>query len=187
MTEYSDVPQVNALYQESENVNTAIAMIDAGGTMTNFTVGPARPPEIAPAPGPAPSGATGAGPQGPIAGPGPIGQPMGPGPVGPGPMGPPGGPPARPMPSGYWPALGPMDAPTGPPVMPVNITVPDQITPELAASIRQALVDRSTAINAELAALGVTNPPAVGMSLRYPFLNKAHGATGASGASGAAA
>ena len=40
MTEYSDVPQVNALYTELEKVNNSIVMIDSGqGTMTHFTIG----------------------------------------------------------------------------------------------------------------------------------------------------
>lgn len=49
MTEYSDVPQVNTLYQESQQVDAAIALIDAGGTVGNFMVRP-PPPTEEPAP-----------------------------------------------------------------------------------------------------------------------------------------
>jgi len=38
MVAYSDVPAVNALYQEQEQISHAIAMIDDGGKVTNFTV-----------------------------------------------------------------------------------------------------------------------------------------------------
>ena len=40
MVAYSDVPAVNMLYQEQEQVSQAITMIDDGGKVTNFTVSP---------------------------------------------------------------------------------------------------------------------------------------------------
>jgi hypothetical protein len=40
MTEYSNVPQVNALYQESQVVANAIRLIDQGGTLASFTISP---------------------------------------------------------------------------------------------------------------------------------------------------
>jgi len=43
LTDYSDVPQVNALHQERELVTSAITMIDDGGNMTFFTIEPAPP------------------------------------------------------------------------------------------------------------------------------------------------
>jgi len=44
MTAYSDVPQINALYQQRELITRAIAMLDDGGSMTNMTIRP-RPDE----------------------------------------------------------------------------------------------------------------------------------------------
>jgi hypothetical protein len=43
MTSYSDVPAVNALYAERENVTNAITSIDGGGTLASFTIGPPPP------------------------------------------------------------------------------------------------------------------------------------------------
>jgi hypothetical protein len=43
LTDYSDVPQVNALHLENENITRAINMIDGGGTISNFTVTPPPP------------------------------------------------------------------------------------------------------------------------------------------------
>jgi len=43
MVAYSDVPAVNMLYQEQEQITMAINMLDAGGKVTNFTVSP--PPQ----------------------------------------------------------------------------------------------------------------------------------------------
>jgi hypothetical protein len=48
MTKYSDVPQVNALYAEQQTVQSAIEMLDDGGTVSSLTVAPAPPPEDAP-------------------------------------------------------------------------------------------------------------------------------------------
>jgi hypothetical protein len=45
MTDYSDIPQVNALYQEQQQVQQAINLIDAGGTLATFAV---RPPPYDP-------------------------------------------------------------------------------------------------------------------------------------------
>lgn len=51
MTDYSTIPEVNALYMASEQCGQAIAMIDAGGNMSNFTIAPAPPdPDAPPAP-----------------------------------------------------------------------------------------------------------------------------------------
>jgi hypothetical protein len=55
MTDYSDVPQVNALYQEQQQVESAIGMLDDGGTVTDFTV---APPVVPPDPDHPPSGPT---------------------------------------------------------------------------------------------------------------------------------
>jgi hypothetical protein len=52
MTAYSDVPQVNTLYAEQERVRSAIAMLEDGGTMPNFSVGPAPNFSVGPAPPP---------------------------------------------------------------------------------------------------------------------------------------
>src|SRR3954470_123251 len=41
MTDYSDLPQVNTLYLESQNVANAISLIDNGGRLSNFTISPA--------------------------------------------------------------------------------------------------------------------------------------------------
>lgn len=49
MTNYTDVPQVNALYQEQQQVQTAISHIDNGGTLTAFTIAPPAPPPYDPA------------------------------------------------------------------------------------------------------------------------------------------
>jgi len=41
MTEYSDIPQANILYTETQKVDQALKMIDdASGTLTAFTIGP---------------------------------------------------------------------------------------------------------------------------------------------------
>jgi hypothetical protein len=45
MTDYSDIPQVNALYQEQEQVQSAIDYLTNGGGITMMTVSP--PPAIA--------------------------------------------------------------------------------------------------------------------------------------------
>lgn len=39
MTEYSDIPDVSILYQQREVVTQAIAGLDAGGNITNLTIG----------------------------------------------------------------------------------------------------------------------------------------------------
>lgn len=44
MVAYIDVPAVNVLYMEQEQINNAITMLDDGGRVMNFTVGP-RPPD----------------------------------------------------------------------------------------------------------------------------------------------
>jgi hypothetical protein len=43
MVAYTDVPAVNALYMEQEQINQAIMMIDDGGRVLNFTIGPKLP------------------------------------------------------------------------------------------------------------------------------------------------
>jgi hypothetical protein len=43
MVAYTDVPAVNSLYQEQEQVSMAISAIDAGGKVSNFTVMPPLP------------------------------------------------------------------------------------------------------------------------------------------------
>lgn len=48
MVAYSDVPAVNVLYQEQEQVSMAISAIDAGGKVSNFTVSPPMPEPGAP-------------------------------------------------------------------------------------------------------------------------------------------
>lgn len=45
MTEYTDVPEVNTLYVESENCSKAIEYLDGGGSMSTFTIVPPRPAE----------------------------------------------------------------------------------------------------------------------------------------------
>lgn len=44
MTDYSDLPQVNALYTEQQQIETAIGYLQNGGTVTNMTMAPALPP-----------------------------------------------------------------------------------------------------------------------------------------------
>jgi len=60
-----------------------------------------------------------------------------------------------------WPGPTTMTTPVGPPVMPVNIRIPGPVDPALMADVRAACVKRQTEIEAELATMGVTNPPAV--------------------------
>jgi hypothetical protein len=49
MTSYNDVPQVTALHAEQERVASAIAMLEAGGTMPSFMVAmPPPPPDTIP-------------------------------------------------------------------------------------------------------------------------------------------
>ena len=48
MTQYSDVPQVNDLYIEQEQVQAAITLIDSGGTLTAFTLSPPPLPPFDP-------------------------------------------------------------------------------------------------------------------------------------------
>lgn len=43
MVEYTDIPAVNALYEEQARINQGIAIIDAGGTVSSFTLIPAPP------------------------------------------------------------------------------------------------------------------------------------------------
>jgi len=50
MTDYSSIPQVNALYNEQQQVQNAITMIDTGGTLISFVIAP--PPPVAGAPPP---------------------------------------------------------------------------------------------------------------------------------------
>lgn len=45
MTEYSDIPQVNALYLESQDIEKAVGYLDNSGGMTFFTVSPGPPPD----------------------------------------------------------------------------------------------------------------------------------------------
>jgi hypothetical protein len=112
MAEYSDVPQINALYAENQQLNNAVAMIDAGGPLTTFTIGP-------------------------------------------------------PPPSGTEPVTTMM--------MAAMISVPGPNDPQLMADLRAWLVNRSNAVEAELAALGVANTP---VAEKTPPT----GATGATGA-----
>jgi len=49
MTNYSDVPQINTLYQQQQQVQQAIANIDNGGSLTSIAIGsppasPGQPP-----------------------------------------------------------------------------------------------------------------------------------------------
>jgi hypothetical protein len=97
MTDYSDIPQVNALYQEQQQVQQAITLIDMGGTLSNFIIVP--PP--------------------------------------------------------YDP-----DNPTSTTLMGVSITLNKPAVPDTMVSIREQLVIRDNDIDDQLAALGVTNPPA---------------------------
>ena len=52
MTNYADVPQANALHNETEHTKAAISNIDAGGTLVSFTIGmpPQRGTQAAPQP-----------------------------------------------------------------------------------------------------------------------------------------
>jgi hypothetical protein len=45
MTDYTDVPAVNDLYNQRQLVDAAITMLDNGGNMTFFTIEQASPPE----------------------------------------------------------------------------------------------------------------------------------------------
>jgi len=45
MTEFTDVPAANDLYNERKLVDSAIALLDDGGNMTFFTIEQAPPPE----------------------------------------------------------------------------------------------------------------------------------------------
>jgi len=45
MTAYSDVPQINSLYQQRETVTNAITMLDTGGALTCVTISPPSPAE----------------------------------------------------------------------------------------------------------------------------------------------
>ena len=47
MTDYTDLPQVNALYYEQQEVQRAILEIDNGGTISHFTVTP-KPMQVGP-------------------------------------------------------------------------------------------------------------------------------------------
>lgn len=96
MTNYADQPKINELYAENEKIGQAVAIIDAGGSMSEFTVTPPPPPE---------------------------GEIM--------------------------PAT----------MMPQSIFVSGVSPPALMADLRAVLMARSTAIEAELAALGVTGAP----------------------------
>jgi hypothetical protein len=49
MVAYSDVPAVNMLYEEQARIDAGIALLDAGGLVSSFTVAP--PPYVPPAPG----------------------------------------------------------------------------------------------------------------------------------------
>lgn len=40
MVAYSDISQVNTLYEEQARIASGIALLDAGGTVSNFTVSP---------------------------------------------------------------------------------------------------------------------------------------------------
>lgn len=44
MTDYADVPTITTLHQESQNIQNALNLLNAGGTMSNFTVAPPPPP-----------------------------------------------------------------------------------------------------------------------------------------------
>ena len=45
MTEFTDVPTINDLYNQRQLVDGAIAMLDNGGNMTFFTIEQALPPQ----------------------------------------------------------------------------------------------------------------------------------------------
>jgi hypothetical protein len=45
MSNYSDTPEINSLYEERENLTNGIACIDGGGSMTYFTIEAAPPAE----------------------------------------------------------------------------------------------------------------------------------------------
>lgn len=45
MTDYTDIPEVNALYAEDQLIARAIAILDAGGTLSEMTISPAPPAE----------------------------------------------------------------------------------------------------------------------------------------------
>jgi len=47
MTAYTDLPQVNSLYTEQQQIETAIGYLQNGGTVTNMTMAPAPPPSDA--------------------------------------------------------------------------------------------------------------------------------------------
>jgi len=52
MSNYEDQPKINQLYTENEQVNQALDMLNNGGNVMNFTVGPPLPqPVEPPAPG----------------------------------------------------------------------------------------------------------------------------------------
>ena len=51
MTQYTDLPQVQALYDESQRVTLAIEQLDAGADVAALTIGP--PPATGPDPAPA--------------------------------------------------------------------------------------------------------------------------------------
>lgn len=93
MTDYTKVPEANALYQQREVVTNAVAMLDAGGSVSSLS--------IAPAP----------------------------------------------------------DTPPGPGIMSSAIAVPAPTPPDLVAEVRAWLIERESELDAELAALGITNPP----------------------------
>jgi hypothetical protein len=101
VTEYTNIPQANALYSESERNQLAVSNIDAGATLTSFVIS-APPTQLALIP--------------PVAGTAPAQQ--------------------------------------------VTITLGEPASDQLMADLRQWLVDRQTAINDQLAALEVTDPPA---------------------------
>jgi hypothetical protein len=101
MTEYSDVPQANALYSESERNQLAVSNIDAGASLISFVIG------------------------------------------------------APQMLTTIQPVVG-----TTMPAQQVTITLGEPASDQLMADLRQWLVDRQSAINDQLAALEVTNPPA---------------------------
>lgn len=44
MTDYSDVPQVNSLYAEQQQIRSAIDYLSTGGTMTTLMIMPPTPP-----------------------------------------------------------------------------------------------------------------------------------------------
>jgi hypothetical protein len=44
MTQYNDIPQVSQLHAEQQRVQSAIAMIDGGGSLYSVTIAPAPPP-----------------------------------------------------------------------------------------------------------------------------------------------